>query len=42
MPETFEALIIGGPTGSTAAILLARGGWTVAVIKKAILGDTWA
>ena len=36
MPETFEALVIGGgPSGSTAAILLARGGWRVAVIEKA-------
>src|SRR5688572_9850868 len=36
MPETYEALIIGGgPSGSTAAILLARGGWRVAVIEKA-------
>ena len=36
MPETFEALFIGGgPSGATAAILLARGGWRVAVIEKA-------
>ena len=35
MPETFEALIIGGgPSGSTAAILLARSGWRVAIIEK--------
>ena len=36
MAEFFEALIIGGgPSGSTAAILLARGGWSVAIIEKA-------
>ena len=36
MPEFFEALIIGGgPSGSTTAILLARGGWSVAIIEKA-------
>jgi flavin-dependent dehydrogenase len=36
MPELYEALIVGGgPSGSTAAILLARGGWRVAVLEKA-------
>jgi flavin-dependent dehydrogenase len=32
---TYDALIIGGgPAGATAAILLARSGWSVAVIEK--------
>src|SRR5262245_44408633 len=36
MNEVFDSLIIGGgPGGSTAAALLARAGWSVAVIEKA-------
>lgn len=35
MPSRFDALIIGaGPAGSTAASLLARAGWSVALIEK--------
>ena len=35
MPEQFDAIIIGaGPAGSTAAILLARAGWSVALVEK--------
>ena len=31
----FDAIIIGaGPAGSTAAILLARAGWSVAIVEK--------
>ena len=34
-PSRFDALIIGaGPAGSSAAILLARAGWSVALIEK--------
>ena len=33
----FDAIIIGaGPAGSTAALLLARAGWSVAVVEKAV------
>src|ERR1700724_2618671 len=33
---THDALIIGGgPAGATVALLLAKGGWSVAVIEKA-------
>ncbi|SPE23368.1 FAD dependent oxidoreductase [Burkholderiales bacterium] len=35
MRTCFDAVIVGaGPAGSTAAILLARGGWSVALIEK--------
>lgn len=35
MPPRFDAIIMGaGPAGSTAAILLARAGWSVALIEK--------
>jgi 2-polyprenyl-6-methoxyphenol hydroxylase-like FAD-dependent oxidoreductase len=35
MQTDYEAVIIGaGPSGSTAAILLAQAGWTVALIEK--------
>ena len=35
MKTTFDAIIVGaGPAGSTAAILLARAGWSVALIEK--------
>ncbi|MDB5870342.1 MAG: dependent oxidoreductase [Polaromonas sp.] len=34
-PSRFDAIIIGaGPAGSTAAILLARAGWSVALVEK--------
>lgn len=34
--KTFDALIVGaGPAGSTAALVLARAGWRVAVVEKA-------
>ncbi len=36
MSRAFDAVIIGGgPAGSTAAALLARAGWAVAVVEKA-------
>lgn len=35
MLDRFDAIIIGGgPSGSTAAILLARAGWSVALVEK--------
>ena len=35
MPARFDAIIVGaGPSGSTAAILLARAGWSVALVEK--------
>lgn len=35
MKTEFDAIIIGGgPAGSSAAIMLARGGWSVALIEK--------
>lgn len=35
MTETFDALIIGGgPSGATAAMLLARAGWSVLVLER--------
>ena len=35
MHTTYDAIIVGaGPAGATAAILLARAGWSVALIEK--------
>ena len=35
MNQRFDAIVIGaGPAGSTAAILLARAGWSVALVEK--------
>jgi len=35
-PSTFDALIIGGgPAGATSALLLAKAGWSVALVEKA-------
>ena len=35
MKTRFDAIIIGaGPAGSTAAVLLARAGWSVALVEK--------
>jgi len=35
MNTEFDAVIIGaGPAGSSAAIMLARAGWSVALIEK--------
>jgi flavin-dependent dehydrogenase len=36
MAEVFDAVVIGGgPAGSTTALLLARAGWSVAVVERA-------
>jgi 2-polyprenyl-6-methoxyphenol hydroxylase-like FAD-dependent oxidoreductase len=33
---TFDALVIGaGPAGATAALMLAKAGWSVAIVEKA-------
>ena len=33
--NSYDALVIGaGPAGSTAAIILSRAGWSVAVVEK--------
>jgi flavin-dependent dehydrogenase len=35
MPDRFDALVIGGgPGGSTVALLLARAGWSVALVER--------
>ena len=35
MPERFDAIVIGGgPAGSTSALLLARAGWSVALLER--------
>jgi 2-polyprenyl-6-methoxyphenol hydroxylase-like FAD-dependent oxidoreductase len=32
---TFDALVIGaGPAGATAALMLAKAGWSVAIVEK--------
>ena len=37
MIDTLDALVIGaGPAGSTAALLLANGGWRVGIVEKAV------
>ena len=37
MQASFDAIIIGaGPAGSSAAILLARAGWSVALVEKQV------
>lgn len=37
MPTHFDAIIVGaGPAGSSAAILLARAGWSVALVEKQV------
>ncbi|MES2978478.1 MAG: FAD-dependent oxidoreductase [Pseudomonadota bacterium] len=36
-PRRFDAVVVGaGPAGSTTAILLARAGWSVALVEKAL------
>ena len=36
MADLFDAVVLGGgPGGATAALLLARAGWSVAVIERA-------
>jgi len=41
MRTAFDAVIAGaGPAGSAAAILLARAGWSVALIEKQCLSQT--
>ena len=35
MPTPFDAVVLGaGPAGATAALLLARAGWSVALVEK--------
>ena len=35
MQTAYDAIVVGGgPAGATAALLLARAGWSVAVIEK--------
>src|SRR5664279_5432935 len=37
MQDTYDAIIVGGgPSGATSAVLLAKAGWRVAVVEKAL------
>src|SRR5450759_1684093 len=37
MPNAYDAIIVGGgPSGATSAVLLAKAGWRVAVVEKAL------
>jgi flavin-dependent dehydrogenase len=40
MRTEFDAIIVGaGPAGAAAAILLARAGWSVALVEKQCVGN---